>query len=531
MTTQQSNVLVVDDNKDVRELLAARLQRRGYKVKTAVNGRHAFEVLQETPIDLILLDIMMPEMNGYETLEKLQGDPNWQHIPVVVLSALDDMNSVVKCIELGADDYLFKPIKGALLWARILASLEKKHLRDQEKARLAELAVLQQIDQDLNTNLDEVRVAQIILKWALRQTGADAGLFGAVIDNQIHVQASENLDYLLDKVLTCADIDADEAMATGRIQKQRLTPGTGLLNAVTYRLLVPIQRSGLIRGLLLLEGQENFPSDCINFLSRLRDHAAIAFNNAYLYAQARSANQAKSDFVALVAHELKTPLSVIKAYGDLILKLNHTPLSEKQMQFVNAIQNAAERMHGLVIELDDITRIETGKMKLEPTAVSMETAVNAVHQLLDPQFAAKEQTLTVVVPPDLPPVWVDHKRLLQVLTNLVGNANKYTPAGGHVQVWATLRADHESSVIEVAVQDNGLGIAKEDQTMIFSQFFRSNDEQVRARRGAGLGLSITKQIVEMHGGHIWFESEFRKGTTFYFTLPVAETAVPTQPTN
>lgn len=187
MAVQQSNVLVVDDNKDVRELLAARLERRGYVAKTAVNGRHALEVLQQTPIDLILLDIMMPEMNGYETLEKLQANPDWQHIPVVVLSALDDIHSVIKCVELGADDYLFKPIKGALLWARISASLEKKQLRDQEKARLTELAVLQQIDQDLNTNLDEVRVAQIILKWALQQTGASAGLFGNIIDKQIHV--------------------------------------------------------------------------------------------------------------------------------------------------------------------------------------------------------------------------------------------------------------------------------------------------------------------------------------------------------
>ncbi|MCB9419367.1 MAG: response regulator [Ardenticatenaceae bacterium] len=525
MTAQQSNVLVVDDNKDVRELLAARLERRGYEVKTAVNGRHALELLQETPVDLILLDIMMPEMNGYETLEKLQADPTWQHIPVVVLSALDDMNSVIKCIELGADDYLFKPIKGALLWARISASLEKKRLRDQEKARLAELAVLQQIDQDLNTNLDEIKVAQIILKWALQQTGASAGLFGAIIDKQVHVQASENLDYLLNKVLTCSDIDADEAMATGRIEKQKLAPGTGLLNEVTYRVLVPIQRSGLIRGLLLLESTENYTSGDISFLSRLRDHAAIAFNNAYLYAQAQAANRAKSDFVALVAHELKTPLSVIKAYGDLILKLNHTPLSEKQTQFVNAIQDAADRMHGLVIELDDITRIETGKMKLEPTAVSIGTAVNAVHQLLEPQFTAKEQTVTVTIPLNLPPVWVDHKRLLQVLTNLISNANKYTPENGRVQIWATLRTEHEPSVIEVAVQDDGLGIAVEDQPMIFSQFFRSGDEQVRARRGAGLGLSITKQIVEMHGGRIWFESEFRQGTTFYFTLPLAETAV------
>ena len=529
--TKQSTILLVDDNKDVRELLAARLQRRGYRVKTAVNGRHALEIVQQIPIDLILLDIMMPEMNGYETLEKLQADPDWRHIPVVVLSALDDMNSVVKCIELGADDYLFKPIKGALLWARITASLEKKYLRDQEKERLAELAILQQIDQELNAKLDETRVAQIILKSALQQTGASAGLFGTVTEGQIRVQAAENLDYLLHKVLTCDDIDAEEVMGTGRIQKQRLVPGTGFLNKVTHRILVPVQRDGLVRGLLLLEGEESFTQENLSFLARLRDHAAIAFNNAYLYAQAQAANRAKSDFVALVAHELKTPLSVVKAYGDLILKMATAPLSEKQIQFVNAIQMAAERMHNLVIELDDVTRIETGKMRLDPEVVSIETAVTAVYQLLEPQFIAKAQAVDIAIPSDLPPVWADQKRLLQVFTNLIGNANKYTPQGGNIQIAARSRAIYDQSVIEVVVKDDGLGIAEKDRPMIFSQFFRSEDDQVRAKRGAGLGLNITKQIVEMHGGRIWFESEFRQGTAFYFTLPLAETAVTQTETN
>jgi signal transduction histidine kinase len=222
---------------------------------------------------------------------------------------------------------------------------------------------------------------------------------------------------------------------------------------------------------------------------------------------------------------------VIKAYGDLILKMASAPLSEKQIQFVNVIQEAAERMHNLVIELDDVTRIETGKMRLNPEIVSIETAVTAVYQLLEPQFTARSQAVNISIPADLPPVWVDHKRLLQVLTNLIGNANKYTLEGGNIQIAASLRTNHDQSVVEVMVRDDGLGIAKQDQPMIFSQFFRSGDEQVKAKRGAGLGLNITKQIVEMQGGRIWFESEFRQGTAFYFTLPLAETAVTQTETN
>jgi signal transduction histidine kinase len=178
------------------------------------------------------------------------------------------------------------------------------------------------------------------------------------------------------------------------------------------------------------------------------------------------------------------------------------------------------------MELDDITRMETGKMRVEPKSVDIKSAIDAVIQSLTPQIIDKQQTITTKIPHDLPDVWVDHKRLLQILTNLINNANKYTPEKGHISVSTAITIQDEQPAVQVAIADDGLGIDKIDQTMIFSQFFRSSDAQVKALRGAGLGLNITKQIVELHGGKIWFESEYRQGTTFYFTLPVVETAVP-----
>ncbi len=525
MEANQSLILVVDDNASVRDLLAARLERKGYGATTAVNGRDAISQMQQTSFDMVLLDIMMPEMNGYETLENLQNDPRLRHIPVIVLSALNDMSSVIKCIELGADDYLFKPINSSLLWARITASLEKKRLRDQEQARLAELAVLQQIDKELNANLDEQNVGRIILKWALRHTGGEAGFFGSLVDGQAMVQAAQNLNDVRGQNIPLADLGAVEAMANGRIQQQPLSPGEGLLEQAQYRILIPIHRQDVVGGLLVLESVNGCDEESLNFLTRLSDHAAIALNNAHLYAKAQAANRAKSDFVALVSHELKTPLSVVMSYGDLIQNPQIGPLNDKQAQFLRVIKDAASRMHSLVMELDDITRIETGKMKLEPESIAATTAVDAVVQLLAPQFAQKQQTLATDIPETLPNVWADHKRLLQILTNLINNANKYTPDGGNIQVSAALKTQDGKPFVQFAVQDDGLGIDKQDQSLIFAQFFRSGDSEVRARRGAGLGLNITKKIVELHGGQIWFESEFRQGTAFYFTLPVTETAV------
>lgn len=524
MITKQSSVLIVDDNGSVRDLLASRLERRGYVVETAVDGRDALTILRRTAFDLVLLDIMMPEMNGYQVLEQLQKEPKLQHIPVIVLSALNDMNSVVKCIELGAEDYLFKPINSSLLWARITTSLEKKHLRDKEQAHLAELAVLQQIDKELNTDLNANKVGEIVLKWAIRQTEASAGLFGTIVDDQLIVQATQNLNVVEGQTLAVSELSVDK-IANGHLHHDRIDNNSSFSGQASHRILVPIGRGDAVRGLLILENQGDFAPGYLSFLTRLSDHAAIALNNAHLFAKAQAANQAKSDFVALVSHELKTPLSVIMAYGDLIRKVDDGALSEKQDLFLTAIKDGASRMHSLVMELDDITRMETGKMRLEPESVAIESTIEAVIQSLNPQFSEKQQTVTTNISTDLPNVWVDHKRLLQILTNLINNANKYTPEKGNICVSATTTRQNEQPVVQVAIQDNGLGIEKKDQSMIFSQFFRSGDAQVKVMRGAGLGLNITKQIVEMHGGKIWFESEYRQGTTFYFTLPLAETAV------
>jgi serine phosphatase RsbU (regulator of sigma subunit) len=152
MKTEQSQVLVVDDNEANRDVLSRRLQRQNIVVTTAENGRQALELVRQQPFDLILLDIMMPEMNGYQVLQHLKADPTLKHIPVVMISAVDDVDSVVRCVELGAEDYLFKPFNPVLLRARIGASLEKKRLRDKERAYLQ--AVKQELELGRRTQAD-----------------------------------------------------------------------------------------------------------------------------------------------------------------------------------------------------------------------------------------------------------------------------------------------------------------------------------------------------------------------------------------
>jgi signal transduction histidine kinase len=233
--------------------------------------------------------------------------------------------------------------------------------------------------------------------------------------------------------------------------------------------------------------------------------------------EAVRANKSKSEFVSIVSHELKLPMTSIKGYSDLMLSGATGQMNENQVNFLTTIRNNVNRMATLVSDLADVSRIESGNLRLEPRAVPVWDVIDEVITLTKTQVEQKQQQLTLEVSNELPKAWCDRNRLSQILINLVSNANKYTPTNGTIAV----QANHLDDMIQITVKDNGLGMNAEDQQKLFSTFFRSSDEKVREAPGTGLGLSITKNLIELQGGRIWFESEFRKGTAFYFTLPVA----------
>jgi len=223
----------------------------------------------------------------------------------------------------------------------------------------------------------------------------------------------------------------------------------------------------------------------------------------------------KSDFVSIVSHELRTPLTSIQGYLDLLLMEAAGPITKQQASFLEIAKGNAERLHELVSDLLDISRIESGKAELDLQVVSLPEIIEQVAAAMRPEFDERGLTLTLDIPRDLPEIFGDPMRIRQVLTNLLGNAYKYTPKGG-----ATVRVRQVDNALQVDVEDTGIGIAKEDMDRLFTRFFRAEDRFVRQQQGTGLGLNITKSIVEMHGGHIWVESEPGKGSTFSFTLPL-----------
>ncbi|HLF89552.1 MAG TPA: GAF domain-containing protein [Anaerolineales bacterium] len=412
-------------------------------------------------------------------------------------------------------------------------------------ARVEELSVMQRIDRELNASLDLSRAMHITLDWAMRQSKAGAGLV-AVLEKEgeeekedlaIRVMASQgytpydfNSKQDLERV---KNISAIQEALQGKMPLQNDgRNGTHyLLMGGQSQMVMPIRREEQTIGLIILESAvtDNFDDEATAFLTRLSDHAAIAISNSQLFAEVETANAAKSDFINFVSHELKTPMTSIQGYTDLLAKGAIGSINEAQAGFLATIRANVKRMDRLVSDLADISRIEAGRLRLDFVAVPMQEVVDEVVRSTKGQIDEKAQTLIVDVPENLPSVWGDRTRIIQVLTNLVSNAHKYTPHQGQILLraersknqWDTHK-EAAPEVIHLYVQDSGIGIKPEDQKQIFSKFFRSDDPKARESPGTGLGLNITKNLVELQGGQIWFESEFRIGTTFHFTIPIAE---------
>ena len=405
-------------------------------------------------------------------------------------------------------------------------------LTDQElAARVEELSVMQRIDRELNASLEMDRARRITLDWALRQSGAEAGLIGMLEEDKLRVMAHQGFDErmanLPDQTMKMELPAMVLSVENGQPQLLAVTSSTEkLLSNAHTQMIIPIRRETAVIGLLHLESMNDSQVD-IDFLTRLTDHAAIAISNAQLYGEVQRANVAKSDFVSLVAHELKNPMTSIKGYTDLLAGGAVGQINEMQTNFLNTIKSNVERMSTLVSDLNDNAKIEAGRLRLEYKATNVSDLVDDVVRSFKRQIEEKKQVLEVNMPEKISPMWSDRIRVGQVLTNLVSNAYKYTPEGGILQLGVeetANQADAESSahVIHIWVRDNGIGMNLEDQQKMFQKFFRSEDPKAREAPGTGLGLNITKGLVEMQGGKIWFESEYRKGTTFHFTIPVAE---------
>jgi PAS domain S-box-containing protein len=281
-------------------------------------------------------------------------------------------------------------------------------------------------------------------------------------------------------------------------------------------LAVPLVAHGRLLGAMAFISSSSsrlYGESDMRMAEELAQRAALAVENARLYSAAQRATQARDDILAIVAHDLRNPLNSIVMQAHLLRRRGPEP-DRRSRRPVDAIERATTRMNRLIHDLLDVARLEAGRLSVEASRVSAREVVLDSYAVQSPLASAVSLDLRHDLPPELPEVWADRDRLLQVLENLIGNAIKFTASGGSITVAATSRDDE----VLFSVTDTGSGIPPDELGHLFDRFWQGR----RARKlGAGLGLPIVKGIIEAHGGRIWVESTPGRGTTFFFTVPTA----------
>jgi signal transduction histidine kinase len=395
-------------------------------------------------------------------------------------------------------------LDNALLFAETDEALAK---------RVEELQQLRRIDLLLSETLDAEKAMQYTLEWACRMTNAAGGYMGlmegSVARPQYHYGAvtaspSESLNELYPEI--------SQVAASGRAA--RLESGA---------LIVPMQREHAVFGVVVLHPQagEKFTDEQQDLIERIVARAAVAIENGRLYAAVRAADKAKSEFGGVVAHDLKTPMTSIGGYASLML-MQKDKLDERQTQFLERIHNTVKRMEVLVSDLSDISRIESGHFFMNETQVAVADIFQAVRDNTLPQINERGHKYIEEAAPDLPAMWVDYYRLLQVLTNLVSNAYKYTPEGGTITLSARLNGDR----VQFSVRDTGIGLSPEAIAKLGTKFWRAEDDFTRSQPGTGLGFAITRALVEQMGSQIDIQSVIGQGSTFTFSVMTYKNQTP-----
>ncbi|MDX1520207.1 MAG: GAF domain-containing protein [Anaerolineae bacterium] len=399
--------------------------------------------------------------------------------------------------------------------------------------RVQNLQAVQMFDRQLQTSLELDTVLDITLNQIMDALGLSMGLIGILKnggDEGLYLLAQRGMPtemgrYRIDPwpltrgVIGQVVRSGELAWINDLSQAKNYVPKNHRTRSM---LIVPITREleERVVGVIDLESTDPdyFTSDDVAFVRLMASHAAIAIENAQLFEQVRHANEAKSEFMRVAAHELKTPMTSIKGYTKLIQMGAVGDLTEKQADFLNIITSNVDRMDRLVQDLLDVSRIEAGRIRLEIADVQMEDVINEVVATIKTEVEKKNLGLTLEVE-HLPMLRADYRRMVQIMTNLLSNAYKYTPENGDIRVTAR-PSNGKFQGITITVADTGYGISEEDQANLFTSFYRSSDQNIRNEPGTGLGLSITKNMIESHGGELTFESELNKGSSFTFTLPL-----------
>ncbi len=543
-------VLVVDDVKENIYVISELLEGEGYSTTFVTSGPEALQRVTQAQPDLILLDLMMPGMDGLEVCDRLKQDPQTRDIPVIFLTASNEKQHLLQAFAKGAVDYVTKPFNPPELLARVKTHLELKQTRDNLHQTLLEQAKTAEALACASTRLG---ILVQNMQAGVLMTDAEGDIVVVNPEFARLFNLGFPADLLLGKNLTAIApringlVSHDQAINPESLAiehpepllKVELTLEDGRFFERDY---VPIMLGDssqghfwLYRDISQRKQVEMIQGQSLEMERRMRQQ--LAEQNQELVAAtsaAEAANRSKSEFLATMSHEIRTPMNAIIGMTGLLLD---TDLTTQQKYFTQTIRNSGETLLTLINDILDFSKIEAGKLDLEVYPFDLGQCLEEALDVVVP--SAREKSLTLIrrfltpIPPNLQG---DVTRLRQILVNLLSNAVKFTEAG---QVKVTVEVvDHDATKGEYqlcfAVQDTGIGIAPNQQQALFQAFSQGNSSITRRFGGTGLGLAICVRLTALMGGTIWAESNgcvvgeppdlwqlgqpTSQGSTFYFTV-------------
>jgi len=523
---KKKSLLIIDDERDNISSLKAILGA-DYTVYASTNGKDAIETAEEFLPDIILLDILMPEMDGYDVIVAFKNSEKTRDIPVVFISGLDNINAEIKGLALGAVDYISKPFHPAIVKLRI-----KNHIQLIERLRQEELItkiahnflassntdilhastlrmvgefmgtstiLLFKIDKNNKTLICESEWINPELKLDTR-IGDKIYFNNKVISNIINMVYDEKKNFFSSSDPIFKDLDI--------LQKKY----------INNYIAMPILIKGNISAFLVFSKNENnseWSKNETDFAFLVASIFSVSYErDSIQYAEYLS--RAKSEFLSRMSHEMRTPMNAILGILQ-IFDVSDIPHDLKEN--CDIMRSSANILLRLIDNALDISDVEYGTFRLSDSAFDFKTVVWDLLQAADNDASKKRQLLDCKVDSAIPDLlYGDEKRLKHVINSLLTNAIKFTPEEGEIIFDARVVNEEKKAItVRVEVTDNGIGISKEQQDSVFSVFEQADSSSTREYGGIGLGLTLSKRIVEMMDGNIGVESELGKGSKFYFT--------------
>jgi len=533
------HVLVADDETYTTLMLQRIFERDGYIVSCVNDGVSALEQARKLSPDLILLDIQMPGMTGFDVLKKLREETSTASIPTILITAKARHPSDVEHgLNLGADDYMNKPFDPRELLARARSKIQARRLEENLQRRTQELQALLRISQELSQYLEVEDLAELIPSLALGLLPGDIAILGVFDEEQnvksTHVHVNEVAENYMG--------DLDEATIIGELPENidaRILSEADTSNSpFQYKMIAPLDhRNTSIGFLFLASNHEPYDEDRLDLLNGLARQASLALRNAQLYevqmhyamVLEETVNERTSELkstqqmliqseklasigrlAASIAHEINNPLQPIRSILDMMVEDAHSN-RPVDIHDLGVIQESVERIRRIVSQLLEVAGRNSTSVGF--TMLDVKKVLEQVISLNRKLFQHADIALIIDIP-QLPEIYGNKDQLEQVFMNLMLNARDATMPGGRLAIKAT--HDTNANEIVLVFSDTGQGIKAEDIDNIFDPFFSSKPN------GTGLGLFVTYGIVQGHDGRISVESEPGQGTTFTITLPCAD---------